>query len=288
MSGTESLGPPADSELFNLLTSILKASNSNDESALHSLRIQFQRELGARTEKDQEAKEGPQTIRGLFHKIMMLPLPDRLAIASFLISIDFHDSTVKMTEILGIVMSFEPHSNLTTYTHLEKILLFLTRSHHSAMQLILQPIRDTIWNSQSHHFHKPEDHVIALTSILVLFLKRFPVCLEAHSHFITTIICQNLQSPNSSVLKMTRKLLKAGLNAIPLDIPRIESTVLAQFTQCTTKSCVGALMILQTLATLRCVPQHLNGRYTMSTTLSFSAYCGSAHSTRVRFRLICC
>jgi hypothetical protein len=108
----------------------------------------------------------------------------------------------------------------------------------------LAPIRDTMWKSHSLHFRDPEDDVIALERLLIRFLRRFPVCLESHSHFITITISRHLTSANAAVLKCTRKLLKTALGVNT----RIEAAVRSELTQHTSKSCIGAVMVLRTLS----------------------------------------
>jgi hypothetical protein len=228
---------------------ILSGYDSDDESTKAILVTDFQSFFSDSIRADADAHEGAQSIRILFKTVSLLEHQhERLLILQFLISIDFGDETTKMTEILSSVMNFEPKNEPVLFDRLEVILDYLTRCHHSAMKLILQPLRDKIWKIQPSGQRNPDDAVISILRLLVLFVRKFPVCLESLTDIISLTICQNVKSPNDAVLKVTMKLLKASLNAMKLDIPAIERTVLSQLTQLTAKSCVGAVLTIDHLS----------------------------------------
>lgn len=190
---------------FNYISNLISTYENSDQDLYYISKNNFQNYVIARYHEDIRTDDQMKTINEIFQTISQQSQKNIMIVFDALIDIDFGDNRTKADRIAKYITSFDLISDPNLYQFFDHILLYLFKILRSSIHLILQPIRDKIWDLNSTK--KPDEMKAGIYTLMSLF-KNFSFCFKSVMSKVRNYICDILKSADSEVRLLAIELLK--------------------------------------------------------------------------------
>lgn len=209
---SEEIIPQNIQNLQNFISDVISSCNDLQSNSFRVAIASFQKFVKAKYQKSLLENEESNFLNDLFCSVSMSKLSNPLhylVFANALIGADIGNKISKANHIARDIPSLPPSSTPVVYSLLEAILIWLSNILGSTMHIILQPLREKIWNLSSLNKDDPKAITTSLY-LLKILLCCFPSSLNANFENIQMLLFSTIQSSHRAIRRLSVRVLECA------------------------------------------------------------------------------